>query len=118
MKNCRGWCIDWRTALIFFTARAGRGWFEGYLVGAALTDSGFFMIVKKQSGLVVLTLLFLLWLSYLSLADEILFQDQKAPQFGTIVNEDEQGVTIRFSRESITSITRSQDRQPSAATPR
>lgn len=57
----------------------------------------------------ILTLLILLWLSYPCLADEILFQDQKAPQFGTIVNEDEQSVTIRFSRESIKSITRSQE---------
>jgi hypothetical protein len=43
-----------------------------------------------------------------------LFQDQKAPQIGTILNEDGQSVTIRFSRESIKSITRNQEGMSSA----
>ena len=72
------------------------------------------MIAKKKSGLGVLTLLSLLWLSSSCLADEILFQDQKAPQIGTVLNEDEQSVTIRFSRESIKSITRNQEGMSSA----
>jgi hypothetical protein len=60
-------------------------------------------------GLGFLTLLSLLWLSCSCLADEILFQDQKDRQIGTILNEDEQSVTIRFSRESIKSITRNEE---------
>jgi hypothetical protein len=71
------------------------------------------MIGKKQRGLGVFTLLFWVWFSYPCLADEILFQDQKAPQTGTVVNEDEQSVTIRFSRESIKSIKKS----PEGASP-
>jgi hypothetical protein len=66
-----------------------------------------FMILEKKRGLGVFTLVFLMWFSYPCLADEILFQDQKAPQTGTIVNEDAQSVTIRFSRESIKSIRKS-----------
>jgi hypothetical protein len=67
------------------------------------------MIAKRQRGLGVPTLLFLLWLSYPCLADEILFQDQRGPQTGTVVKEDAQSVTIRFSRDSIKSITRSRE---------
>lgn len=62
------------------------------------------MIWKKQKGLGILSLLLWVWFSYPCLADEILFQDQKAPQIGTVVNEDEQSVTIRFPRDSIKSI--------------
>jgi hypothetical protein len=72
-----------------------------------LRGGGTFMILKKKRGLGVFTLVFLMWFSHPGLADEILFQDQKAPQTGTIVNEDEQSVTIRFSRESIKSIRKS-----------
>jgi hypothetical protein len=72
------------------------------------------MVAKKKRGLGIFTLLSLLWLSSSCLADEILFQDQKDPQIGTILNEDEQSVTIRFSRESIKSITRNQEGVPAA----
>jgi hypothetical protein len=65
------------------------------------------MLWIKQRGLGVFTLVFLMWFSYPCLADEILFQDQKAPLIGTIVNEDEQSVTIRFPRDSIKSIRKS-----------
>ena len=67
------------------------------------------MISKKNRGLGILTLLLLLGLAHLSLADEIVFQDQKASQIGTVVTEDEQSVTIKFSRDSISSITRTQE---------
>jgi hypothetical protein len=74
------------------------------------------MIAKKQRGLGILTLLLLVSFPYRCLADEILFQDQKASQIGTVVNEDEQSVTIRFPRESIKSITKSRE-QTSPALP-
>jgi hypothetical protein len=67
------------------------------------------MIGKKIGGLGVLTLLFWAWLSYPCLGDEIVFRDQKAPQTGTVVNEDGQSVTIRFSRDSIKSIRKSSE---------
>lgn len=74
------------------------------------------MMAKKKWELGILILLSLLWLAYPCSADEIMFQDQKTPQHGTIVNEDEQTVTIRFPRESIKSITKGQERM-SAASP-
>lgn len=67
------------------------------------------MIGKKQKGLGILSLLLWVWFSYPCLADEILFQDQKAPQIGTVVKEDEQSVTIRFPRDSIKSIKKSRE---------
>jgi hypothetical protein len=67
------------------------------------------MIGEKTSRLGVLTLLFWVWFSYPCLADEIVFQDQKAPQIGTVVNEDEQSVTIRFPRDSIRFIRKSSE---------
>jgi len=39
-------------------------------------------------------------------ADDILFQDQKGPQVGVILQEDEKTVTIRFPRESLRSLNR------------
>lgn len=74
------------------------------------------MMAEKKWRLGILTLLSLLWLAYPCSADEIVFQDLKVSQHGTIVNEDEQTVTIRFPRESIKSITKSQERM-SAASP-
>jgi predicted RNase H-like nuclease (RuvC/YqgF family) len=47
-------------------------------------------------------------------ADEIIFKDQKGVQIGTVLEEDEQTVTIRFLRESIQSIVRSQEEVSSA----
>jgi hypothetical protein len=49
------------------------------------------------------------------LADEILFQNQKALQTGVVVDEDLQSVTIRFPREEIQSITGSGDKSASPA---
>jgi len=72
------------------------------------------MISIKKRGLGILALLSLLWLSCACLADEILFQDQKDPLIGTILNEDEQSVTIRFSRASIKSITRNEEGRSAA----
>jgi hypothetical protein len=46
--------------------------------------------------------------SFPCLADEILFQDQKGVQTGVVVGEDDQSVTIRFPRDAIKSITRSE----------
>lgn len=43
-----------------------------------------------------------------SLADEIRFKDAGAMQAGTVLEEDDRAVTIRFPRESITSIVRKQ----------
>jgi hypothetical protein len=74
------------------------------------------MMPEKKWKLGILVALALLWLARPCPADEIVFQDQKAPQHGTIVNEDEQTVTIRFTKESIKSITKSQERM-SAASP-
>jgi len=45
--------------------------------------------------------------SFPCLADEIVFQDQKGLQTGVVLAEDDQSVTIRFSRDAIKSITRS-----------
>lgn len=42
-------------------------------------------------------------------ADEILFKDQKARQIGTVLEDNEQGVTILFPKESIKSITKSKE---------
>ena len=39
-------------------------------------------------------------------ADDILFQDQKGPQAGVILQEDDKTVTIRFPRQSIRSMNR------------
>lgn len=66
------------------------------------------MMATTRRGFGVLILLACL-LSYPCFADEILFQDQKGPQTGTVVNEDAQSVTIRFPKESIKSITKSQE---------
>jgi hypothetical protein len=71
------------------------------------------MMTTTRTGVVVLVLLACL-ISYPCLADEILFQDQKGPQTGTVVNEDAQSVTIRFSRDSIKSITKSEEGSPAA----
>ena len=65
------------------------------------------MIAVRRRGFGVFILLACLF-SYPCSADEILFQDQRGPQTGTVVKEDAQSVTIRFSRDSIKSITRSQ----------
>jgi hypothetical protein len=46
-------------------------------------------------------------------ADEILFQNQKSPQTGVVVGEDDQSVTIRFPKEAIKSVTKSK-KEPSA----
>jgi hypothetical protein len=66
------------------------------------------MMATTRKGFGVLILLACL-VSYPCLADEILFQDQKGPQTGTVVSEDAQSVTIRFSKDSIKSITKSQE---------
>jgi hypothetical protein len=71
------------------------------------------MIATTRRGfgaLILLTCLF----SYPCFADQILFEDQTGPQSGTVVNEDAQSVTIRFPRDSIKSITRSQEGNSSA----
>jgi hypothetical protein len=49
-------------------------------------------------------------------ADEIIFQKQGV-QIGTVLEEDDQSVTIRFPRESIGSITKTQEGVPPAITP-
>lgn len=50
----------------------------------------------------------LAWLcSYPCFADEILFQNPKGLQTGTVVGENDQSVTIRFPRDAIKSIIRS-----------
>jgi hypothetical protein len=66
------------------------------------------MMATTRQGFGLLILLACLF-SYPCFADEILFRDQKAPQTGTVVNEDAQSVTIRFSKDSIKSITKSEE---------
>jgi len=64
------------------------------------------MTAKRRTGLafaIFLTCLF----SFPCFADEIMFQNQKGPQTGVIVGEDDQSVTIRFPKEAIKSVTRS-----------
>jgi hypothetical protein len=66
------------------------------------------MIAKR--GIESAFLIFLLCLiSFPCSADEILFQNQKGPQAGIVVEEDNQSVTIRFPKTAIKSITRSGD---------
>jgi hypothetical protein len=60
-----------------------------------------------QVGLIILTG----WIPSYCFADEILFKD-KGVQVGTVVNEDEQTVTIRFPRDSIQSVVRIQKGAP------
>ena len=59
---------------------------------------------------IILTCLF----SFPSFADEILFQNQKGPQTGVVVEKDNQSVTIRFPKEAIKSINRSGDEHATA----
>jgi hypothetical protein len=47
-------------------------------------------------------------------ADGIIFKDQKGVQIGTVLEEDEQTVTIQFPRESIQSIVKNQEGVSSA----
>jgi hypothetical protein len=64
------------------------------------------MTVRRRIGLVFVIILTGL-LSFPCFADEILFQNQKGPQTGVLVGEDDQSVTIRFPKEAIKTIRRS-----------
>jgi hypothetical protein len=66
------------------------------------------MIAMRRLPLVLGIFLTLL-LSFPCFADEIMFLNQKGSQTGVIVGEDDQSVTIRFSKETIKSIKRSGD---------
>ncbi len=66
------------------------------------------MIVKRRTGLVFVIILSCLF-SFPCAADEILFQNQKGPQTGVVVGEDNQSVTIRFPKSAIKSVSRTVD---------
>jgi hypothetical protein len=70
------------------------------------------MTAKRRTWLVFVMILICLF-AFPCFADEILFQNQKGPQTGVVVGEDDQSVTIRFPKEAIKSVAKSK-KEPSA----
>jgi hypothetical protein len=68
-------------------------------------------ISYRHTGLAWAVVLICLF-SFPSFGDEILFQNQKGPQTGVVVGEDDHSVTIRFRREMIKSITKGAEESP------
>lgn len=64
------------------------------------------MAAKKQINIWLLAASIAVSSYTICAADEVIFKNQGAKQIGTVVEENEQGVTIIFPKESIKSITR------------
>ncbi len=70
------------------------------------------MPVKKHISIWLFAAVIALLLCSVCAADEIIFKNQGAKQIGTVVEENEQGITIMFPKEAVKSINRGKGAGP------